>query len=152
MACPRATQDLELNTKNRDSAVKAEHIQYGPLNEKVNVHKSVIAILKRYKLLNKNQELINTCSSASSSVKDNDKDKDKEEFKGIVKDIFEDWWNLYDKKIGKAETYLYWKKNVNCTLNGVIMDHTKKYIQIEKKFRKDPIRYLKKKTYLDEVV
>ena len=32
MACPRATQDLEFNTKNRDSAVKAEHIQYGPLN------------------------------------------------------------------------------------------------------------------------
>jgi len=32
MSCPRATQDLELNTKNRDSAVKAEHIQYGPLN------------------------------------------------------------------------------------------------------------------------
>ena len=32
MACPRATQDLELNTKNRDSAVEAEHIQYGPLN------------------------------------------------------------------------------------------------------------------------
>ena len=32
MACPRATQDLKLNTKNRDSAVKAEHIQYGPLN------------------------------------------------------------------------------------------------------------------------
>ena len=32
MASPRATQDLKLNTKNRDSAVKAEHIQYGPLN------------------------------------------------------------------------------------------------------------------------
>ena len=32
MACPRATQDLKLNTKNRDSAVKAKHIQYGPLN------------------------------------------------------------------------------------------------------------------------
>jgi hypothetical protein len=31
-ACPAATQDLELNTKNRDSAIKAEHIQYGPLN------------------------------------------------------------------------------------------------------------------------
>ena len=30
--CPPATQDLELNTKNRDSAVKAKHIQYGPLN------------------------------------------------------------------------------------------------------------------------
>ena len=27
--CPPATQDVELNTKNRDAAVKAEHIQYG---------------------------------------------------------------------------------------------------------------------------
>ena len=30
--CPPATQDLELNTKNRNAAIKAEHIQYGPLN------------------------------------------------------------------------------------------------------------------------
>ena len=30
--CPPATQDLKLNTKNRDAAVKADHIQYGPLN------------------------------------------------------------------------------------------------------------------------
>tara|TARA_R110000824_G_C15213718_1_gene676887 strand:+ start:56 stop:664 length:609 start_codon:yes stop_codon:yes gene_type:complete len=32
MICPPATQDLELNTKNRDSAIHAEHIQYGPMN------------------------------------------------------------------------------------------------------------------------
>ena len=32
LACPPATQNLELNTKNRDSAIQAEHIQYGPLN------------------------------------------------------------------------------------------------------------------------
>lgn len=31
-SCPRATQDLELNTKNRNRAIKAEHIEYGPLN------------------------------------------------------------------------------------------------------------------------
>jgi hypothetical protein len=31
-SCPLAAHDLELNTKNRDSAIKAEHIQYGPLN------------------------------------------------------------------------------------------------------------------------
>ena len=30
--CPDPTQDLELNTKNRNAAIKAEHIQYGPLN------------------------------------------------------------------------------------------------------------------------
>jgi hypothetical protein len=32
LICPPATQDLKLNTKNRDTAVQAEHIQYGPLN------------------------------------------------------------------------------------------------------------------------
>ena len=32
LQCPAATQDLELNTKNRDTAIEAEHIQYGPLN------------------------------------------------------------------------------------------------------------------------
>jgi len=32
LVCPPATQDVKLNTKNRDSAVQAEHIQYGPLN------------------------------------------------------------------------------------------------------------------------
>ena len=32
MKCPAATQDLKLNTKNRDASIKAEHVQYGPLN------------------------------------------------------------------------------------------------------------------------
>ena len=32
LVCPPATQDLGLNTKNRDSAIQAEHIQYGPMN------------------------------------------------------------------------------------------------------------------------
>jgi hypothetical protein len=31
-ACPIATQDVEVNTANRDAAIKADHIQYGPLN------------------------------------------------------------------------------------------------------------------------
>ena len=30
--CPAATQDLELNTLNRNRAIKADHIKYGPLN------------------------------------------------------------------------------------------------------------------------
>lgn len=32
MPCPPAAEDLELNTKNRNAAIKADHIQYGPLN------------------------------------------------------------------------------------------------------------------------
>ncbi len=34
MICPPATQDLKLNTMNRDAAIQAKHIQYGPLNVK----------------------------------------------------------------------------------------------------------------------
>jgi hypothetical protein len=30
--CPLPTQDLRLNTKNRNHAIKASYIQYGPLN------------------------------------------------------------------------------------------------------------------------
>jgi hypothetical protein len=32
LPCPKATQDLELNTNNRDKAIEAEYIKYGPLN------------------------------------------------------------------------------------------------------------------------
>ncbi len=32
LTCPPATQNLKLNTENRDAAISAEHIQYGPLN------------------------------------------------------------------------------------------------------------------------
>lgn len=32
LACPLPAKDLKLNTKNRDAAIKADHIQYGPLN------------------------------------------------------------------------------------------------------------------------
>lgn len=30
--CPLATRDLAVNTKNRDAAIQAPHIQYGPMN------------------------------------------------------------------------------------------------------------------------
>ena len=30
--CPAATQDLKLNTLNRNRAIQADYIKYGPLN------------------------------------------------------------------------------------------------------------------------
>ncbi len=32
MPCPKPTKDLELNTRNRNKAIKADYIQYGPAN------------------------------------------------------------------------------------------------------------------------
>jgi len=31
-SCPVPAKDVKVNTKNRDAAIKADHIQYGPLN------------------------------------------------------------------------------------------------------------------------
>ena len=51
LECPRATQDLKLNTKNRDAAVKNPNIRYGHLILKMkNIGKSM---LKDGKLLPK---------------------------------------------------------------------------------------------------
>lgn len=30
--CPTATRDLKINTENRNKAIEADHIEYGPLN------------------------------------------------------------------------------------------------------------------------
>ena len=32
MPCPPATENLQKNTENRNRAIQADHIQYGPLN------------------------------------------------------------------------------------------------------------------------
>jgi hypothetical protein len=32
MSCPLPTQDLKINTENRNSAIKSDYIKYGPLN------------------------------------------------------------------------------------------------------------------------
>jgi len=32
LPCPDPTQDLELNTRNRDAAIKSDLVQYGPMN------------------------------------------------------------------------------------------------------------------------
>ena len=118
--------------------------QYGPLNEKVNAHRSVIAILKRNKLINKNQELINS----SSTVQDKDKDKDID----IDKDMFEKWWQTYDLKIGKQKAIDQWSKHISSDLYHDVMKHTIEYVKGDKKYRKHPERYIRDHKWEDEII
>ena len=58
--CPEATQNLELNTKNRNASIKAEHIQYGPLNLEVesSFKKEILSIsLKRPQIIKASEPL-----------------------------------------------------------------------------------------------
>jgi len=49
--------------------------QYGELNPKNRAHNSVISLLKKYKLLEKNKELLSPLQGAKDKDKDKDKDK-----------------------------------------------------------------------------
>lgn len=68
-------------------------------------------------------------------------------------EVFDIWWNLYDKKRSKKKTFKYWSKNIKSEIVPDIMDHTKKYILTnEKQFRKDPHSYLLNECWQDEII
>lgn len=65
---------------------------------------------------------------------------------------FGDWWDLYGKKRDKAECEVRWNKLTDASREA-IMQHTAEYVRVTlQQFRKDPIRYLKKASWTDEVI
>ena len=66
---------------------------------------------------------------------------------------FDKWWDLYGKKTTKRQSLQYWKKHITKDLIIKITKHTKHYIKVrDKVYRLDPIRYLKRATWEDEVI
>ena len=74
--------------------------------------------------------------------------------KKLFKKEFDLWYLLYDKKTTKKQALSYWNKNITSfTLIDTIMKHTKHYIaNTEKTFRLDPIRYLNREKWEDEII
>ena len=66
---------------------------------------------------------------------------------------FDQFWNLYDKKIGKDKCENKWK-NISEDERQKIIDHVPKYkiAQPEKQFRKNPETYLNNKSWNDEII
>jgi len=83
-----------------------------------------------------------------------DKDKDKDEFEILEKYPFDDFWELYDKKVGsKKKCQKKWQK-LNDEIKEKIMLHIPKYVEStpEKKFRKNPETYLNNESWNDEII
>ena len=137
--------------------------QYGTLNHNVNAHKSVISILNRHSLVVHdihNEQLMN------SSFKDKDKDIDKVQVK--YKDIrakFDEFWSLYDLKIGRYDAEQYWwgkkkLKNGKCIGDEervLIIDYVPKYAETSHKdggypARKHPKTFLYNSGWEDEII
>jgi hypothetical protein len=68
--------------------------------------------------------------------------------------VFEDFWNLYDKKVGeKTKIENKWKA-LKESERELIIEYIPKYklSQPNKKYRKDPDTFLNNKSWLDELV
>jgi hypothetical protein len=74
--------------------------------------------------------------------------------KKLYKKEFDLWYSLYDKKTTKKPALNYWNKNIkSMVLIDKIMIHTKLYAKnTEKKFRLDPVRYLRNEKWEDEII
>lgn len=64
---------------------------------------------------------------------------------------FDDFWDKYDKKVGKPNAEKLFKK-IDQAGREKIMVHLDHYLMTEKQYRKDPERYLKHKTWEDEII
>ena len=138
--------------------LKFLRFQYGDtLNENNRVHKSALVRLEKLGFsLETLGQLMANCSPING-VKDKekelsiDKELEKPDSKYVEKQ-FELWWNIYDKKVGKPISLILWKK-IDPDLYETIFKHTRDYsAAVEKQFRKDPERYLKKQGWTDEVI
>ncbi len=140
--------------------------QYGELNAANKVHASVLQRLEALKKEAPTKPL----GSPLQGAKDKDMEKamelDKDE--AMVKELgrgegetidaeieptFSQWWTLYDKSRDKAACQAKWKTIPHET-HVAIMEHTRAYLvaQPDKLYRKDPIRYLTKQSWTDEIV
>jgi hypothetical protein len=65
---------------------------------------------------------------------------------------FDDFWIAYDKKVGKPNALKEWNRLTQKEKETAI-NHVTQYVESrEKKFRKDPERYLKHRTFEDEII
>jgi len=66
---------------------------------------------------------------------------------------FVHFWNIYDKKIGKNKTEMFWL-SLDESTQLFIIDYLAKYKKAtpEKKYRKNPYKFLIDKTWNDEII
>jgi hypothetical protein len=67
---------------------------------------------------------------------------------------FDDFWNLYDKKVGDKQKLIKKWEDLKDKERELIMAHIPKYkiSQPDKKYRKDPQTYLNNKSWNDEII
>jgi hypothetical protein len=145
--------------------------QYGEiLNEKSPVHRKVIDSLKseRFKNHTLYDTLYNRVHNRGKEEEENkDKEEDKEEEENSTPQdfqepleaeilewpSFDDFWNLYDKKVDRKVCEKKWVKLTQEEKEQIIV-HVPKYVEStpDVKYRKNPETYLNNKSWLNEII
>ena len=90
----------------------------------------------------------------SEKAKDNNTLINNTTINKLINISFEDWWILYDKKVGnKNMLSKKWDRLTN-EERELAMNHTKEYKKhnTDKQFRKNPESYLNQKSFNDEII
>ena len=101
----------------------------------------------------KSRQVINT-SSTLVQQKRTIKKKSKSKVKDIINISFEDFWNLYDKKVGNRSKVESKWQSLSDNNRILAMEHIPLYIKStpEKQYRKDPTTYLNNTGWTDEII
>lgn len=75
------------------------------------------------------------------------------EKKEYINNSFAQFWESYDKKVGKDKAYKKWK-TLSDEERARILEYVPKYIEAtpEKAYRKDPVTFLNNKCWEDEII
>ena len=87
------------------------------------------------------------------TIKSDDKQRDKGSVVKTESADFFDWWNAYDKKVGRDACMKKWNR-MKDSERLACMQATPAYISStpDKKFRKNPLTYLNQQSWKDEII
>ena len=124
------------DTKQNQSEDKAKHKAKSKLNTKQDFSSETKLNTKPLY----NRENINI----------NNSKLEKEEY---INNSFAQFWESYDKKVGKDKAYKKWR-TLSDEERADILENVPKYIEAtpEKAYRKDPVTYLNNRSWKDEII
>ena len=149
---------FEKNESGKIICLDFIRFQYGRLSDKSPVHRKILSILDSHKIeykhpINRVQEEEEDKEEVKVVVKEEVKDKELE-VESLLNHPFEDFWDLYDKKVGdKNKLEKKWNKLTD-EERQMAMDYIPYYrhAQPDKTYRKNPDTFINNKSWQDEII
>lgn len=136
---------------------------YAKRSNKVTEKEEVIQMVDSLRVRKPHKQDVSDTVNPQSKVKETKEEKTREEetilYAGAetpalnVWPVFDDFWELYDKKVDRSKCEKKWEK-INHVARKKIMQHLPNYIRgtPDKKYRRDPATYLNNQSWENELL